>query len=269
VLIVGGHGEGGADPTVELLEPDGRSSDLGIAGGRGARLGGGAVALVGGVGVGSTGVSWLAAPGETVALADLPLPRTGHTVTALEDGAFLVAGGDNQSLVVYSARGAPTVLAPFSRTGHTATRLGDGSVLLAGGGPDGVGSTDAFVYLRSPVGPFATLPSLTFDSADAGGVMARRPDHAVVVDGRLRLTAGSAGSDGPTEWALAPGLVVGDFTLDMFAGHLGAAEGALLFGWQSSGSYAFIRLAAGQPVTLATVGVEQAGQLKVAPVDGC
>jgi hypothetical protein len=121
--------------------------------------------------------------------------------------------------------------------------------LLAGGGINGIGSTEAFVVLRSPVGPWSSLPAITFDGP--GGLIPRRPDRVVVAGGRLRVTATDA-ADRPVEWALVPGMVVGDATVALFAGRQGAGRPALLLGWRSEADFAFVALAAGEPVTLSS-----------------
>jgi N-acetylneuraminic acid mutarotase len=71
-------------------------------------------------------------------------PRVGHTMTLLDDGTVLVAGGLDQydmpvGAEIYDPVANRWEIAPPMRTlrfGHTATRLPDGSVLVAGGSDD-------------------------------------------------------------------------------------------------------------------------------------
>jgi hypothetical protein len=241
VLISGGLDKNGATPPLEVVALDG-SSDAGAGAGRAAALPTGSVALVDA----NADVKLYAGDG-LVPLQPLATPHVGAEVVALEDGGFLVAGGTGQPLEVYDAVGRPTALMPYPRVRFAAARVGDGSVLLSGGGSDGTASTDAFVYLRSPVGPYISLPTLTFDSPSEPFVP-RRPDRAVVAGGRLRVAVPDGG---PSEYALAAGMMVGDFSEDFGAG-LDGPTGVplLLFGWQSAGDFRSITLATGTPVAL-------------------
>jgi hypothetical protein len=71
-------------------------------------------------------------------------PRVGHTMTLLDDGTVLVAGGLDQydmpvGAEIYDPVANRWEIAPPMRTlrfAHTATRLPDGSVLVAGGSDD-------------------------------------------------------------------------------------------------------------------------------------
>jgi hypothetical protein len=241
VLISGGLDATGATPPLEVVALDG-ASDAGPGAGRAAALPTGSVALVDA----SSAVTLYAGDG-LVPLQPLPTPHAGAEVVALEDGSFLVAGGISQPLEVYDAVGQPTALMPYARLRFAAARVGDGSVLLAGGGSDGTASTDAFIYLRSPVGPYVNLPTLTFDSP-SDPFMPRRPDRAVVANGRLRVAVPDGG---PSEYALAAGMMVGDFSEDFGAG-LDGPTGVpqLLLGWRSAGDFRSITLQAGTPVAL-------------------
>ena len=172
-------------------------------------------------------------------------------------------------LVVYDGRGGMLALAAaYPRTGHTATRLDDGTVLLAGGSSGGGATTDAFLYLRSPLGPFSSLPTLTFEASDA--YLPRRPDRVALTGGALELDASAPGEGGrPGELALVAGMITDGVTVTLSAGRHGAAGAAVLFGWISEAAYAFVGLEPGRPVTLYTVSSTRAGQSVVAPVADC
>jgi hypothetical protein len=274
ILIAGGRGEGGSVPPLEILDPDEqRPIDAGPGAGRAALLPTGAIALVGGVGAADARVqAWLSTAEAPIDLPSLPSPRSGHTVTVLDDGALLVAGGTGfgEPLVIYDGRGGARSLGtPYSRTGHTATRLDDGSVLLAGGA-EGTGATqDAFLYLRSPLGPFSNLPTLTFDTP-GDPILALRPARVSVQSGRLAVTADAAGEGGrPGELALVGGIRLTGVTIGLLVGRVGAAGAAVIFGWRSEADFAFVTLEPGQPVALSTVTSMRSGQSVVTPIDGC
>jgi hypothetical protein len=274
VLLVGGVGEGGAALPAEVVDPDAaRSVDAGVVSGAAALLPTGAAIVAGGVAAPATTATLWLAPDE----APLPLPALGDarqapTVTTLEDGAALIAGGGDGPLYVYDGRGDLVPLAAtFAARGHTATLLADGTVLLVGGADAaGVPAARASVYFRSQLSPYANLPPLTLDTA-ADPLLPRRPDRAVATAGQLVVTAAAAAdADGtPAEWSLLAGAEVADFTLALTAGRRGDAAAALLLGFVSDAAYAFVVLAPGQPVALWTVTAPRAGQLVAAPVAGC
>ncbi|HEY7958240.1 MAG TPA: kelch repeat-containing protein [Polyangia bacterium] len=276
ILIVGGRGEGGSSPPSELLDPDdaGREVEAGPASGRAALLPTGAVAIVGGAGApAASATRWLSPdPADQLPIAPLPFSSDGQTVTALEDGALLVAGGALTQPIVYDGTGEPHPLATqFARQRHRATRLADGSVLLTGGAAAGQvgGTADAFIYLRSPVGPFSSLPVLTFDAPDPQYVP-RRPDRVSLTGGRLAVTAPAPGDGGrPGELALVAGMQVDGLTLTLGAGRSGPAGAALIFAWRSEADFAFVTLEPGQPVALWTVQPGLAGQSIATPEAGC
>jgi hypothetical protein len=268
LLVAGGRGEGGAALPVERYRLDGSGGDAGDLDGRAALLPTGAVLLAGA----SAAALWLG-DGESLPLLALPGPRAGQTVTALEDGAALVAGGGaalDAALVVYDGRGGRALGAGFARSDHTATLLDDGTVLFTGGrDAGGTAGTDAFIYLRSPLGPFVNLPTLTFDGGD-DPVLPRRPDRAARDDGHLTLRAAAPADDGrPVEWALLAAMRAPGITLETLAGRVGDGAAALLFAWQSDASYAWVRLAPGQPVALFTVEPDAPGHTRVVPDPRC
>jgi hypothetical protein len=263
VLLVGGRGEGNLALSAELYDPAApRGIDAGTIGGAAALLPTGAVLSI----AGDAASLWLGTS-EIASLPALPAARGLSTVTALEDGSALIAGGD-APLLLYDGRGGLRELDGLPRHDLTATRLLDGTVLLAGGA-DAAGATrDAFVFLGSPLGPFSNLPLLTFEGRDTPVVL-RRPDRARFVDGQLELTAPSAGEGGrPAELALVP-LDLADVQLSLLAGRRGAGAAALILAWASDASWAFITVEPGQPVALFTVAPGQTGQTIVSPVAGC
>lgn len=273
VLLVGGVGEGGAALPAELVDPDeARSFDAGLVAGAAALLPTGAALVAGGVGSPDvTATLWLSADEPPLPLPPLADPRRQPTVTTLEDGAALIAGGGTGPLYVYDGRGQLLPLAAtFDARGHTATRLADGSVLLVGGSDAaGIPAARALVYFRSQLSPYANLPPLTLDTA-ADPLLPRRPDRAQAEAGQLVVSAASPRADGaPAEWTLLAGEEVADFTLTLTAGRHGDGGAALLLGYQSEAAYAFVAVAPGQPVALWTVSAPRAGQTVVAAVAGC
>lgn len=264
ILIVGGRTEAPGDPPLEVLDPDEpRGFDAGALAGRAALLPTGAVAVVGG----TRAALWL--PDAILDLERVATARTGHTVTALEDGAALVAGPTD--LLVLDGRGTARMIGAFGRTRHAATPLLDGSVLLTGGVAGTSAVTSAAIYLRSPLGPYSTVPTVTFD-APADPWLPRRFDRARVADGKLELTAPAAGEGGrPGELVLLSAMTFDALILDLFGGRIGPAPAAaaLILGWQSDASYAFLALEPGRPVALFTVAPGRAGLSVVAPVEGC
>ncbi|CAN5781362.1 hypothetical protein BH23CHL7_BH23CHL7_06860 [soil metagenome] len=86
--------------------------------------------------------------GTWTRVADMSEVRAWHTVTQLNDGRVLVAGGGNQSRASAAATASAEIFDPTTgrwsatpsmsvpRTGHTAALLDDGTVLVVGGGQD-------------------------------------------------------------------------------------------------------------------------------------
>ncbi len=85
-----------------------------------------------------------AAEDEWTVLPDMNQPRRDHSMTVLEDGRVLIAGGFDGTDELRSTEFFDPSTMRFSagppmltdRVFHTATRLADGSVLIAGGGFD-------------------------------------------------------------------------------------------------------------------------------------
>lgn len=263
VLLVGGRGDGGRTPPAEVVDPDElRSFDAGVIAGRAAPLATGSVLVLG-----TTAALWLS-PGEPA--LDLPapsLPTGAATLTALDDGGVLAAGG---GLLVFDGRGTLAGLpAPFPAHNHAAARLADGTVLLSGGDTGGPPSTSAALYFRSPLSAWSSLPPLTLGGS-SDPYLPRRPDRAAAASGQLVITAPSPAGDGrPAELALIAGMQVADFGFDLLAGRRGAGGAALVIAWQSEAAYHFVVVEPGRAVELWRVSAPRTGQTLAAPVAGC
>jgi hypothetical protein len=220
LLVVGG----GAP--AELFDPASGGSDLVDLEGLAALLPTGALLAV------DSASAKLFVGGELVALS--PLPGAADTLTPLEDGAVLAAG-DGLALID-PISGPRSLAASFGRRDHSATLLGDGSVLIAGGSDSAAASTQAAIYLHSPLGPYANLSTLTFDTPQAPIVPAR-PDRVRFTGGHLEIT---------DTFVLLAALQLTNFTLTLLAD--GNAE--VLVGWQSDVRHATLLLQQGQPVSL-------------------
>ena len=275
VLIVGGRGDSGGALPAEVLDPDEpRGFDAGVVSGRAAGLPTGSVLVVGGTTAPDSAVSLWASPGETVSLPPLAVARLDPTLTALDDGAVLIAGGGDATLALYDGRATVAALPPrfvvMTESRQAATRLADGTVLLSGGvDPVGVTRSEAALYFHSPLSPWASLPPLTLDGA-SDPYLPRRPDRASAGGGQLVVTAAAPSGDGrPAELALVAGMQVADFSFDLLAGRRGSAGAALLVGWQSEASYDFVVVEPGRAVELWSVAAARTGQSVAAPVAGC
>ncbi len=266
ILLVGGHGAGPGELPVEVLDPnEQRAFDGPNISGRATLLPTGALVVLGGTKA-RLAAGLAEAPFD---LPDPPEPRLNATVTTLEDGAWLAAGGNvnNPPLLLYDGRGALRTLAPFARSGHSATRLRDGTVLLAGGrDAGGVATTSAEIFLHSTVGPFAYLATLLFDGPQ-NPYLPLRPDRAVLAAGALKLTAANPGESGrPGELALLAALDIDGETINFSAGREGAAGAAVIVAWNSDAQYGFVTLEPGQPVRLMRVEPGRSGQSLVSEV---
>jgi hypothetical protein len=276
VLIVGGRGDSGGAVPAEILDPDeARGFDAGTASGRAAMLPTGSVLVAGGTTTADTTLSlWLAPDEAPLGLPPLSTPRLGPTLTTLDDGAVLIAGGGDPRLALYDGRAgvapvSPSIVVPEA-AGQAAARLADGTVLLTGG-VDTIGGThaDAFVFFHSTLSPWASLPPLTLDGP-SDPYLPRRPDRAVAAGGQLAVTAATPTPDGrPAELALVAGMQVADFTFDLLAGRRGSGAAAIIVAWRSEAAYDFVVVAPGRAVELWAVSSPRAGQTVAAPVAGC
>ena len=274
VLLVGGRGEGGGALPAEMVDPDEpRSFDAGLASGAALGLPTGSVLVVGGTAAPDGAVSlWLSPQEAPLPLPALPEPRRAPTLTLLDDGAVLIAGGGAATLALYDGRAAVSLVAaaPFSVRDQAAARLADGTVLLSGGSDaGGTPTAGAVVYFHSPLSPWASLPPLTLDAA-SDPYLPRRPDRAAAGGGQLEVAAAAASGDGrPAELALVAGMQVADFTFDLLGGRRGAAGAALILGWQSEAAYAFVVVEPGRVVELWAVSSPRRGQSLATPIAGC
>lgn len=272
VLLVGGRGDAGGAVPAEVVDPDeARGFEAGLASGTAVALPTGSALVVGGTTTGDVTVSLWSSPSEApLALTALAQPRLDPTLTPLDDGAVLVAGGGDASLALYDGRATVTALAAgFSVQGAAAARLPDGSVLLTGGSDGTSVRSDALLFLHSPLSPWASLPPLTLDGA-SDPYLPRRPDRASAGGGQLVVTAAAPSGDGrPAELALVAGMQVADFRFDLLAGRRGSAGAALLVGWQSEAAYDFVVVEPGRAVELWSVAAARTGQSVAAPVAGC
>jgi hypothetical protein len=92
------------------------------------------------------------------ATGSMTTPRTGQTITLLQDGRVLLTGGDKNagyrsqlaSAEIYDPKSgtfSATGSMSTPREGHTATALRDGTVLVVGGSPNGIqATTSAEIY---------------------------------------------------------------------------------------------------------------------------
>jgi hypothetical protein len=280
VVLIGGLTEGGVAPAPELYDPDeARGSTIAGPAGTAVSLPSGlVVAINDAAGPSDRAVAWGASDEAPVALPQLPSQRAGATLTALEDGVVLVAGGGaagtlaSQS-VLLRTDGPAVELGGFSGRGHTATLLRDGSVLIAGGvDASGGASTQAAVFLHSLVGPFESPPTITFDGTRS--LLPARPGISELLDGVLVLDGGTTAPRTPEAFALLcgptwPGPADAGFDLSALAGRDGDAEAAMLFGDPAQGRYVAVRFAVGEAPGLLSVQRDRPGLLAVEELAGC
>jgi len=282
VLIVGGVGEGGAAPPVELLDPnEARGSDLLVGGTTAAQTSSGMLLVVdGGDAAARARLRALAVDGSARDLGTLATALAGARAAALDDGSLLVSGDDAPGRpaesVVLDAGGAVTARLPIGRSGHALTALADGTVLVTGGlSATGAAIGEALVYLHTPLGPWDTPSILGFEGGplDGGGtpIMPSLPDAARLVDGRLEVRAATAGEGGrPGALALVGAVALAGGRVSLLVGRRGATQAALLFGWRSEADYDVISVEARRAPALFAVRPGRSGQSLVTErPDGC
>jgi hypothetical protein len=280
VVLVGGHDESGAALEPELYDPDEERGSIvnGPTGAAAASASGLVFAVNDASGPSAETLAWSALDEAPVSLPQLPSARDGATLTALEDGAMLIAGGGDAAelattSLVLTASGTSTQVGGFSARGHTATRLLDGSVLIAGGGTvSGQGSTNAVLFLHSLVGPFETPPTISFDGSLV--LSPNRPGRISVSDGALVVVGATTAGPTPDAFALLAGPEVAGpndsgFTVSLLAGTSGAGEAAILFGDPADGAYLAIDLLVGAAARIISVTRDRPGLLDVSALSGC
>jgi hypothetical protein len=90
------------------------------------------------------------------------------------------------------------------------------------------------------------------------------------VGGHLLVRPSGAADGGlPGEMALIAGVELAGFDLDLYAGRVGPAGAAIIFGHESEASYHFLTLEPGQAVTLTRASSTVTGQVAPSAVSGC
>jgi hypothetical protein len=280
VVLVGGLGEGGVAPAPEFYDPDeARGSTIAGPAGSAVSLPSGlVVAINDAAGPSARAVAWGARDEAPEVLPQLPSERSGATLTALEDGAVLVAGGGAGGTlapqsVLLGVDGPAVELGGFAGSGHTATLLRDGSVLIAGGiDASGAASARAAIFLHSLVGPFESPPILTFDGARS--LLPNRPGVAAMTDGALSIDAGASAPRAPDAFALLcgptwAGPANAGFDLSALVGRDGDAEAAILFGDAARARYVAVAFAVGAAPRVLSVQRDRPGLLAVDELAGC
>jgi hypothetical protein len=280
IVLVGGQGEGGVVLSPELFDPtESRGSSIAGPSGTAVALPSGlVVALNDAAGATQRTLAWSARDEAPALLPQLSAERAGATLTALEDGAVLVAGGTSGSTlaatsVILRADGPSEEVAGLPASGHSATLLRDGTVLIAGGqDSSGHASAQAAVFLRSLSGPFDTPSTITFDGG--AGLVPSRPAIAVTSDGALRLDGGDGASRSVDAMALLcgpswAGPSAAGFDLFVLAGRQGDAEAAIVFGDPRNARYVALSFAAGTAPRLWSARRDRPGLVAVEEVAGC
>jgi hypothetical protein len=253
VVLAGGVGATG-EPVMqaERIDPSGGPGQ-GIAAvqGRPAILASGAVLTAFADAVGTDAVAVIPPAGSSaVALPAASQPRTGATLTPLDDGAVLAIGGlagagDDAALYSPALESFASIAAPFALRDHAAVRLDDGAVLIAGGRDDaGEVVAGAWIYRHDLTGRFTAELSLAADTLSA-----RDPSRVTREVGPVRyvVTGSNAAADLPSEWVVGGG----PRFVDPIVQVRGYADGgglAVLFGFESPRDYLFAAAAAGEPV---------------------
>lgn len=267
VIVVGGHDEAGAPVDAERLDPWADPSSEGVivsgAGGASAVLASGSVvAAFASEGATAAGTVSVIVPGIDAARGQgAAPPRSGPTLTALEDGEVLIVGGRDDVPVARYRPGSGTVVAaavdpvngaddPIGRAGHGAARLPDGTVLIVGGrDAGGAPIAGAWVYRPDGDAPFTSAASAT-PAADPDVPLIPSDPERVVLAPAYQL---EGDGDAVTGWAVIAGMTPRAFELSATIRIEGGA--AVLFGFQGAGRFDAVTLVAGEPVGLRHDGV--------------
>lgn len=271
VIIVGGHDEAGVAIDAERIDPNegptGTGTPIAGAGGAGAVLASGSVvAAFAGEGATAGGVVSVLVPGVDEARAQGTIaPRSGPTLTALEDGEVLIVGGRDDVPVARYRPGSGTVVPaavnpvdlagnPFGRAGHGAARLPDGTVLVVGGrDAGGAPLAGAWVYRPDGAGPFSSAASAT-PAADPDAPLVPLDPARVVLAPAYQL---DGDGDAISSWVVVAGMSPRAF--DLSATIRIETGAALLFGFQGVGRFDAIALVVGEPVRMLRDGIEVPG----------
>lgn len=273
VLLIGGVDEDGALVTdAERIDPAGGEGEIidDAGGGAAAALAAGGV-VAGFAPDGATAVSGAAVVppggGTARAVGGGAIARAGASLTALEGGDVLIAGGveagaGESPLALYAPlRGEIDPLdAPLpALAGHAAVRLDDGSVFLVGGHDEAGDALDgAWIYRPELVGPFTAGRSVTFATDESAAALVPRDpargsrvaaDDDVPAHYEIEATAGG---DVAREWAVLAGPRFVDVSVEARV----AADGggaAILFWWESAARHAMVALEPGEAARVVVV----------------
>ncbi len=280
VILIGGIGENGEALSPELYDPDeSRGTTLtGPAGTSVSLASGMIVALSDAAGASDRVLAWSGRDEAPQPLTQLADARAEATMTVLEDGTVLVAGGQiaqapSSDSFVIGPSGHAERVSGFAAYGHSATLLRDGSVLLAGGiDSTRHSSATAAVFLRSLTGPFETPATLAFD----GRLMMSpsRPRRVAITDGVLSIDGGTTPSRTIESFALLPGPFLAGpsatgFTVSLLAGATGDVDAALMFGDLVTSRYVAVLFGAGGVPRAWSVSPDRPGLPVVEEVGGC
>lgn len=284
VLLVGGVDDSGAPAADgERIDPAGNQASEIVAGATGVarRLpDGGTLVALAPSGTTAAATASVVPAGESAArsVTDAPAPRTGATLTTLDDGRVLVMGGQDGAAgpeaLLYSPQlgrfdTVDAILDPgdgeITRDHHGAALLPDGSVLVVGGrssAGDPLG--DAWIFRPDLTGPYTADATVTFDDPDGGDLVLvpRDPSqfHREQAGGGFPPTAvlQSTGSGGglPSEWAIVAGPRFAGVTLTLNARADGGGMAAIL-GFVGPGDYTTAVLLPGQKARLYRVAAGQ------------
>jgi hypothetical protein len=269
VVLIGGHDEGGAPVDAERIlpwaEPGGPiGTPIPGAGGVPAVLASGSVvAAFASEGAAAAGTVSVIVPGVDAARGQgATLPRSGPTLTGLEDGEVLIVGGRDDVPVARYRPGSGTVVAaavdpvsgagaPIGRAGHGAARLADGTVLVVGGrDAGGAPIAGAWVYRPDGDGPFSSAASATPASDPDVPLIPSDPARVVLAPSYQLEGEGDAVSG----WVVIAGMTPRNFELTATLRIEGGA--ALLSGFQSAARFDAVVLVVGEPVRLRRDGAD-------------